>query len=449
MEIKKTFNEHIQYELQEKKAFLESNLGYKETYSNVVTNPDKREYLETLYTTMPVNYEEIISPKDFKELYERLDNYTLNDMLAESWNSFLERNPKLKIRKVVKEEVQKSMRCKDPKFGHATYICEDCDKVFTVPFTCKSRFCTSCGMKYQSDRAISISQKLLNCKHRHMVFTIPEELRIYFRVVPQLLDVLFKAAQQTILYRFNEINKSKKFIPGIIMVLHTFGRSLGWNPHIHCLVTEGGSSANSNLPNDNWKTVSHFNYEAFRKSFQKVLLDLMKKMLKKFLSPQEFRKFQNLVNQLYKKFDNGFYVRAKSDFRDGKYAVKYLIRYFNRPVIASSHILFYDEEYVIYYYQRHQDDQYVLKKVHIDEFFKMLIIHIPEKNFKMLRYAGIYSSHKCINFDKLQKRFSELCIKIMKKHANWRDRIKATFNIDPLICPHCKKLLIFSNYHYP
>ncbi|MCO7163022.1 transposase [Anaerostipes hadrus] len=26
------------------------------------------------------------------------------------------------------------------------------------------------------------------------------------------------------------------------MVLHTFGRDLKWNPHIHCLISEGGYS---------------------------------------------------------------------------------------------------------------------------------------------------------------------------------------------------------------
>lgn len=445
--MEKSFSKHIEYELQEKKAFLEANTGYKEKYSNIVTDVDKIQYLETLYNAMPTNYEDIISPKNFEQEYGRLDSYTINDMLINSWDSFIKRNPNLNIRNVVKDEVQKAMKCKDPKYGHATYICEDCDKTYTVPFTCKSRFCTSCAIKYQMDRAINISEKLIDCKHRHVVFTIPQELRIYFRTIPNLVDVLFKAAQETILYRFNEINKSKKFVPGIIMVLHTFSRSLNWNPHIHCLVTEGGSSAKSTLLDDIWKQVTHFNYEAFRKSFQKVLLDLMKQKLKKVLSPKDFNIFKNLVDYLYKNFDNGFYVRAKSDFKDGKYAVKYLIRYFNRPPIASSHILFYDGDYVVFYYQRHEDDQYVVKKVHIDEFFKMLIIHIPEKNFKMLRYAGIYSSHKCQNFDKIQKKFTTLCIQIMRKHANWRDRIKATFNRDPLICPHCKKKLTFFNIY--
>ena len=39
------------------------------------------------------------------------------------------------------------------------------------------------------------------------------------------------------------MNKSQKFTPGFISVLHTFGRDLKWNPHIHCLISEGGLSA--------------------------------------------------------------------------------------------------------------------------------------------------------------------------------------------------------------
>ncbi|MCI9621692.1 MAG: IS91 family transposase, partial [Dorea sp.] len=36
---------------------------------------------------------------------------------------------------------------------------------------------------------------------------------------------------------FFKQNKSMNFTPGFIMVLHTFGRDLKWNPHIHCLIS--------------------------------------------------------------------------------------------------------------------------------------------------------------------------------------------------------------------
>lgn len=61
-----------------------------------------------------------------------------------------------------------------------------------------------------------------------------------------------------------------KFVPGFIMVLHTFGRDLKWNPHIHCLISEGGYSDLGQ-----WRHISHFNYIFLRNSFRTALLNEM------------------------------------------------------------------------------------------------------------------------------------------------------------------------------
>ena len=87
---------------------------------------------------------------------------------------------------------------------------------------------------------------------------------------------------------------------------------------------------------------------------------------------------------------------------------------------------------------------YVIEKIHIYKFIERLIIHISEKGFKMLRYAGLYSSHKCAYFDKLVKKFSDTSIKIKKKFANWRMRILLYFHYDPLIYPFCNTNMLFS-----
>ncbi len=98
------------------------------------------------------------------------------------------------IRPVVLDNVNKIIHCGDPTLGHALYFCNDCGKVKYIGFTCKSRFCNSCGANYIQDRALAISSKLINCSHRHIVFTIPKELRILFRRDRSLLDVLFQAS---------------------------------------------------------------------------------------------------------------------------------------------------------------------------------------------------------------------------------------------------------------
>ena len=40
---------------------------------------------------------------------------------------------------------------------------------------------------------------------------------------------------------FKELNKKECFTQGIISEIHTFGRDLKWNPHVHLIVTEGGA----------------------------------------------------------------------------------------------------------------------------------------------------------------------------------------------------------------
>lgn len=85
------------------------------------------------------------------------------------------------IRDTVFENVNKMLHCGDYDYGYALYGCEHCGTFKAVPFRCKSRFCTTCGNLYSIKRSSSMSFKLLNCKHRHCVFTIPAELRPFFK----------------------------------------------------------------------------------------------------------------------------------------------------------------------------------------------------------------------------------------------------------------------------
>lgn len=84
------------------------------------------------------------------------------------------------IRDTVFDNVNKMLHCGDFNYGFALYACEHCGDFKHVPFTCKSRFCTSCGNLYSIRRSSAMSFKLINAPHRHCVFTIPEELRPFF-----------------------------------------------------------------------------------------------------------------------------------------------------------------------------------------------------------------------------------------------------------------------------
>lgn len=154
------------------------------------------------------------------------------------------------------------------------YTCPCCGIFKFVPFRCHSRFCPTCGNMYSIDRTTSMSFKLLDVQHRHCVFTIARELRPFFLQDRSLLNCLFSSVHSVIIRMFHKENQSELFTPGFICVLHTFGRDLKWNPHIHCLISEGGIGKSLR-----WRHKKHFNYKLLRDSFQTALLNELHKRL--------------------------------------------------------------------------------------------------------------------------------------------------------------------------
>ena len=120
-------------------------------------------------------------------------------------------NSGIKIRNTVIENVDKMIHCGDFKRGYALYACDNCGHMMVTPFRCRSRFCNSCGNLYSRKRSTPMSFKLVRTSHRHCVFTIHEELRVFFRKDRSLLNILFKAAADSVFFMFKKLNKSEKY----------------------------------------------------------------------------------------------------------------------------------------------------------------------------------------------------------------------------------------------
>jgi len=61
---------------------------------------------------------------------------------------------------------------------------------------------------------------------------------------------------------------------GIITVVHTFGRDLSFNPHVHVLMSEGGLDKEAN-----WLGIYFLPYSKLRKQWQYYLLTELRKHL--------------------------------------------------------------------------------------------------------------------------------------------------------------------------
>lgn len=338
----------------------------------------------------------------------------------------------------IKDTVQKAIRCGTSDLGYAKYECLGCvgdSKPKFVCFTCKSRFCHKCGKKYTDDWSEKQQEMIFNVPHRHMVFTIPKEIRYIFFEDRKKLNELSKEVAQVFQFYFHRKSKKRNLQVGVITVIHTFGRDMKFNPHVHALVTEGA------IDNKNeWVPTEFIPYEYLRKSWQKVLLDLLKKWY-----PAN-SKVLDLISELYQRYPKGFYVNAEKRMKDAKGAAKYIGRYLARPAIAEYRITSYDGKTVEFWYEDHQTGKRVDVKVPVYQFLRKLLQHIPPKHFRMVGRFGLYSrrSYKKANqilslYSFMRTRQLSLLLQTKKKKKTYRQRMIEAFDKDPFICPCCQR----------
>lgn len=198
------------------------------------------------------------------------------------------------------------------------------------------------------------------------------------------------------------------------------------------ILMDGGISNKCN----EFVKLNFFSYPSFRKRFMKVLLDLLQNDVGK----DEFKKIKNL---LYSKNNKGFYVYAPpSKHKSYVDLVKYVCRYVARPVMAESRILDYDGTYVTFWYQRHDDNLVIIEKIHAFEFISRIIVHIPDSNFKQIRFYGAYHNSTKIKIDVVRFLSNEL-VNFKRTLNKWRTMITISFKKDPLTCPNCNNIMVY------
>jgi hypothetical protein len=108
-------------------------------------------------------------------------NYTTK-LILKDWMADFELHNSGNIRPVVTQNVAKVMNCGNAEIaGFLTYTCPTCGDQKKIAHTCKSRFCNSCG-KVKNDEWIAKAEKyFFNVPHKHVVFTVPQELWLLFR----------------------------------------------------------------------------------------------------------------------------------------------------------------------------------------------------------------------------------------------------------------------------
>jgi hypothetical protein len=263
--------------------------------------------------------------------------------------------------------------------------------------SCRHRACPQCNGLAKERWLERTRARLIECAHWHVVFTIPHELNVLWMLnTDAMMRALFAAARDTLL----ELLADPRHLgaqPGIVLALHTWGRSLNLHPHIHALVSDGG------LREGVWIAPrrSHFlPATVVMRLFRGKLLDALRTLhrggalrLPDDMSPE---RFASLTNRLGRKVK--WNVRVCARYAHGRGVSAYLARYVKGGPFHNTQIVRASSAQVLFRYTPHGESDapkrstcLALSPAH---FLVRVLTHAPEPRRHTVRYYGLYA-HAC------------------------------------------------------
>jgi hypothetical protein len=352
-----------------------------------------------------------------------------------------------KLRPAITKCIIKLLSCKNQIRGYLEYRCPNpsCSHVKYIPFTCKCKACSSCGKKATDIWIQKQNQILPNTSWQHITLTMPCELWDFFWHNRWLLNPVASIAAKCLL----NFAKKKDILLGIFIAIHTFGRDLKRNVHFHISTTAGGLSADLTK----WKNIS-FHQITLMKMWKYQIIKLFRKAYKqnKLVIPAVIQKqlnpaftFSHFLDSLYQKT---WIIDCPKPTSNFKQIVRYLGNYFKRPPIAESKLRHFDGNAVTFKYLDHVTNTYRNFILSTEQFIARFVQHIPDENFRMLRYYGFLSNrtrgnllptvYKLLNQEKLNQ----------QSLPGFAELIQQNFGFNPLKCILCGNKLILATTHF-
>lgn len=331
------------------------------------------------------------------------------------------------------------MRCRSAELGGHLEACDYCGVIRPAYNSCRNRHCPKCQYIKQVQWVDKLKAKLPPIKYFHLVFTIPAQLHpLFYLNQASAYHLLFKAAGQAL----KQAGANPKFLgaqTGAVAVLHTWGQTLNYHPHIHMIVPAGG------LSEDGMEWVSSgkkffLPVKALGNMFRGILCRMLEKAIKtnQVKLPDHLDGFGQLKPLLYR---NSWNVYAKKPLAGPEKVVEYLGKYTHRVAISNHRLISCDHGKVTFRCKDSQTGKFTRKiTLEADEFIRRFMQHVLPNGFYKIRYFGMMAlGHVREKID--------LCLELLQEEGYFSllDGLPAidTFRLitgkDPLYCPVCKK----------
>jgi hypothetical protein len=325
-------------------------------------------------------------------------------------------------RPVVRSEFDKALKCRTAALGAEVYESDTGKRV--VYHTCKSRACPSCG-----HRATLLWQReqwaaLPDIPYKGIVLTMPKELGPIFQQNRHLLHDLPTIGAHVIEQWARRQYGAR---PIIVVVPHTFARSLTFNCHLHVLVSAGGLQESPN----HWVPLLCYPRDFLMREWRDAVVSHLSEALTANVLQSELN--TETLRELLKVQGARWWNIQIQNSQTRKHFLRYAGRYVRHPPIAEHRIIKVTDREVEFWKKDLKLKRRVNIRCSLEEFVALLSEHVPDRYRHAIRYYGLWAPGSKAKTSAAIFALLRQVRRPRPRRLRWRHSLRKHFGNDPLI----------------
>jgi Putative transposase/Transposase zinc-binding domain len=349
----------------------------------------------------------------------------------------------------VRRAARAIMQCRTAALGGHIQACPDGHVARIWYNSCRHRSCPQCAY-LQTERWLAVQRaRLLACDHYHVIFTLPHDLNpLWLANVAVMTTLLLQAVRDTL----GTLLADLKYLgaqPGIIAALHTWSQTLVLHPHVHCLVTGGGLTADGH-----WKAVRNgflLPVRVVMAVFRgKRLAAIRQALVREALRlPEGIRPPQmlNLLMRLGHRRKTTWNVHIRERYRHGAGVVTYLARYLRGGPLKNARLVAFDGTRLTFTYRARQGEAdagpAALQRMTLPvaDFLQRWLLHVPVPQTRVVRSYGLYHPSHAAALAVCRAALGQLPVEVPAA-LDWQTVCAQRGDLHPERCPACGQRLV-------
>jgi hypothetical protein len=339
--------------------------------------------------------------------------------------------------------------CRTAALGGHLEQCDCCGHQRNVYNSCSDRHCPKCQSLARAQWLEARRAELLDTEYFHVVFTVPDQIAsIAYQNQKVLYGLLFRAAAET----SRTIAADPQHLGaeiGFFAVLHTWGQTLTYHPHLHCVVSGGGLSPDGTqwigcragffLP---VRVLSRL----FRRLFLEQLVSAFEAgQLQFFAALEPLRDRTAFFAYLAPVREAEWVVYAKRPFAGPEQVLDYVGRYSHRVALSNNRLLDIADGQVSFRYKDYRHGaQPKTMTLDAEEFIRRFLLHVLPAGFQRIRYYGFLGNRyrkeklaRCRHLLGMPAYEAQEPAKEAAAVPDYRERYEALTGVSLRRCPVC------------